>query len=82
MEIDNYIDKIVEFGVPAVMAFALLFLLYKIVTKGIDEFKSMHEEHRKEREQVREEHRAERKETVESFEKTMIGISRGRSDTD
>ena len=46
---DKYIDKIFEYGAMAVMAFALLFIMYKLALKVVDANKDMHKEFREER---------------------------------
>ena len=59
--IDTYLSEIMQFGFAAVVAFTMIYILWKIVIYGIDAFDRIDNRHGKDMEKAADLHRQERK---------------------
>jgi len=76
MHAEQHLEKLLQFGFAAVMAFCLLYAIYRIVTFNTKATKDMYMEHKRDMARKDDDHREERKEALDTFEKTVIRITK------
>lgn len=65
------LDKVFQFGFAALIAFIMIYILWKIVIYGIDAFERISNSHTTEMEKAADLHRQERKACYDNQEKQM-----------
>ncbi len=79
------LDKVIQFGFGAVMAFILIFIIWKLGQKVIAEFGRLYDVHKNDMKDMQELHREERKECyakqerqIARFDETIRLVSNGK----